>query len=795
MPAASACSRRAPTQPGWVPSSPTREDRDKLACCTRRPAAAGGRETSNGVPTRVEVRSEAFSDAGSTPAASTIYQHEVVEPSGSGSTRSLTQVPDLGGSVSESKIVRGRVAVGGPTEVKLGKPPGQRADPTERAPTTIDALRREILDRVYALYLEKPAATAIWHADRSDPDRAARMREAEYLRDLGLIKGQIGADGGLALKLTSKGRDHIEREASTQPAAPTSREAKQSPAKPSAHSESDVVDFVIITALEEERDAVLGKLPGHRKLDKESGDVRTYYEGSVETRRADGTVYRVIVTCLSDAGPQRATSAASAVANRWHPKQVLLVGIACGVPAEANHGDVLVPNQVADYSLTKIWPDGRKEIRWEVHRASANLLDSATNLGAGDWTDLIAVKRPGDGVALRRGGVVASGGDVVSNDEVIANYQADWPKLVGVEMEGGGTATGLHESADRPEFLMVKAVSDHGKDKPDPAVKPWRPYACDAAAAFAIGLIRSGPKPGARTRAREVGRDAGTSGGANDSSASSSRSGAGTLGGPDGPRGGSAVSNKVTTVGGTIDRVRWRLSAKLTQSLMARRGELLAAIEQSRVVFHLDLPRLGTQRLGWPACFQEAATAEDNPRAFVWTGKTGARGQDVLRMFDDGTLIFERRTPPPARTGDLVTVDFDTLAEDIVGFVRLCAGTYSRASKTAGTSAVPFTVELKLELPTGRDAVAMFKPGSYVQAIDFMRTPRIKRSTARSACTVPPTAAVQADPVATALVRLLGGIADEFDLASDGITNNARVLRLKEEPLRQLVIDWLPPNP
>jgi hypothetical protein len=42
-----------------------------VTCYARRPAAAGERETPNGVPTRVEVRSEAFSDAGSIPAAST----------------------------------------------------------------------------------------------------------------------------------------------------------------------------------------------------------------------------------------------------------------------------------------------------------------------------------------------------------------------------------------------------------------------------------------------------------------------------------------------------------------------------------------------------------------------------------------------------------------------------------------------------------------------------------------------------------------------------------------------------
>jgi nucleoside phosphorylase len=166
-----------------------------------------------------------------------------------------------------------------------------------------------------------------------------------------------------------------------------------------------------------------------------------------------------------------------------------------GFPGEAAHGDVLVPKQVADYSLAKIWPDGRKEIRWKVHRASANLLDSAVHLAVSDYADLVAVPRPGPGEPVRRSGVIASGGDVVSNDEIIAQYRADWPKLIGIEMEGGGTSAGLHETADRPEFLMVKAVSDHGKDKKDPAVVPWRAYACDVAAAFAIGLLRSGPRP------------------------------------------------------------------------------------------------------------------------------------------------------------------------------------------------------------------------------------------------------------------------------------------------------------
>ena len=58
------------------------------------------------------------------------------------------------------------------------------------------------------------------------------------------------------------------------------------------------VDFVVITALDEERDAVLSKLRGARKLDKEASDVTTYYAATVRTSRRDRSEYQVIVTSL-----------------------------------------------------------------------------------------------------------------------------------------------------------------------------------------------------------------------------------------------------------------------------------------------------------------------------------------------------------------------------------------------------------------------------------------------------------------------------------------------------------------
>jgi Flp pilus assembly protein TadD/nucleoside phosphorylase len=251
------------------------------------------------------------------------------------------------------------------------------------------------------------------------------------------------------------------------------------------------VDFVIITALEEERDAVLSKLRGSRPLDKGEKDIHTFYSARVSTSRRDKSKYQVIVTSLLNMGPITATAQTVAVVSRWRPRYVLLVGIACGIQGEVCHGDVLIASQVADYTLGKQL-EGRRQIRWEVFPCGASLLDSANNVRA-DWQKRIGVARPSDGSPARHKGVIASGGDVIYDDKIIATYSESWPKLIGIEMESGGVAAGVHQTPERPEFLMIKSVSDFGKDKHDPLVKPWRAYACHSAAAFTISLIRSGP--------------------------------------------------------------------------------------------------------------------------------------------------------------------------------------------------------------------------------------------------------------------------------------------------------------
>src|SRR5262249_39739813 len=114
----------------------------------------------------------------------------------------------IGGRFHISLRAEGRASTK-PSEALGSRKPQPKFQSTGAERTLV--LRQEILQRVYTLYLEQPGSYAIWDADRSEPERGARMREAEYLRDHGLVEGQIGADGGLALKLTSKGRDDLEQ--------------------------------------------------------------------------------------------------------------------------------------------------------------------------------------------------------------------------------------------------------------------------------------------------------------------------------------------------------------------------------------------------------------------------------------------------------------------------------------------------------------------------------------------------------------------------------------------------------
>jgi len=71
-------------------------------------------------------------------------------------------------------------------------------------------LRREILEQLYEMEMEKPGRQGIWHADRHDPECMHRKAAAEYLKAKGLVQGLIGVDGEMALSPTPDGIECVE---------------------------------------------------------------------------------------------------------------------------------------------------------------------------------------------------------------------------------------------------------------------------------------------------------------------------------------------------------------------------------------------------------------------------------------------------------------------------------------------------------------------------------------------------------------------------------------------------------
>jgi nucleoside phosphorylase len=255
------------------------------------------------------------------------------------------------------------------------------------------------------------------------------------------------------------------------------------------------VDFVIITPLEEERDAVLLKLKGVQKLPPSKTDILVYFAARLPVEYPDGrrTHYTIVVVPLVNMGQQDAANAATDAVRRWKPRFVLLVGIAGGLGiAGVKLGDVLIADQVANYELQKLTEEGAK-IRWRVNPVNQQLLLAAKNFLDTDWMRRMDIARPSEGCPKRHIGVVCTGDKVIAN-KLAEEYRDVWSKLIGVEMEAGGVACAASSRVAPPGFFMIRAVSDLAdKDKDAADTAKWREYACDVAASYAIALLASGP--------------------------------------------------------------------------------------------------------------------------------------------------------------------------------------------------------------------------------------------------------------------------------------------------------------
>ena len=171
--------------------------------------------------------------------------------------------------------------------------------------------------------------------------------------------------------------------------------------------------------------------------------------------------YHVIhATCQAgSATPGGALVVVLEALRNWNPEVVLAIGCAFGIDSNKQAiGDVLVARQLLPYESAAI-RDGKYQPRGGQFPASAgwlnrlNTMDTQNkHLQVKDWPRL-------------HPGVVLSGEKLVDDSQFKQILTSLGNQIVGGEMEGSGLYSAIHAANPKPEWLLLKGISDWGEGK------------------------------------------------------------------------------------------------------------------------------------------------------------------------------------------------------------------------------------------------------------------------------------------------------------------------------------------
>lgn len=267
------------------------------------------------------------------------------------------------------------------------------------------------------------------------------------------------------------------------------------------------IDYAIVTVIPAEYHAMRRRLQNARAVIEPDGLPNAYQWtlGEMPGERGE-PARRVVLALAGEAGEVSGALATQATLERWHPRDLLVVGIAGGIHESVDLGDVVVSSQIWAYEhghLGRRFDSGN----FFLFQADPVLLEAA--LAVDDrWTESISVSPPTANIVPRVVvGKTASGNKVVENASSIYYEQTlrlD-QTIVSVDMEGAGAAAAIardHDQGGTTGFLMIRGVSDvvelTAGESQAPPVRgrnpqrgEWKEYAAEVAACFAARLIET----------------------------------------------------------------------------------------------------------------------------------------------------------------------------------------------------------------------------------------------------------------------------------------------------------------
>lgn len=258
-------------------------------------------------------------------------------------------------------------------------------------------------------------------------------------------------------------------------------------------------EVAIFVALEEELQALMALLPGYREVDP---PLHPWIVYETELPRSGKLrAIRIVFARTTESGQQHANTLCGQVIPRWKPRFIFIVGIAAAPKKkDPRLGDIVIGTRAHYYMPAKV-TDTKHIPRHRDYPCSILLHNWAVAYARHNpnWHLRLQAPRPTEEPSLDRqtydrpkvhsGGVVASGEYLIRSEEFMNSLVDMNDLIVAAEMESAGfchAASEVYIDPPKPEPIIIRAITDYGdRAKSD----LWRAYACEAAAAYCLGLI------------------------------------------------------------------------------------------------------------------------------------------------------------------------------------------------------------------------------------------------------------------------------------------------------------------
>lgn len=233
--------------------------------------------------------------------------------------------------------------------------------------------------------------------------------------------------------------------------------------------EGKTSDVGIITILAEETYAVNTVLDLAEE-DYKMGD-RLYYSGTV---KGDGCFHQVVMSQAIEQGTTSVISTYKDMVQTYHPKIVILTGLAGGISRDCQYCDVIIANQIICYDLHKETPDGIIR-RGTVYQVKPTLLPIVQRLLNRNMERIIPAAEGSINDEIRVYSAPIGSGSAVIADGLSKTVQ--WirkfnDKTKAVEMEAAGLSSAFYEDELNSKsngvkygVLCVRGISDLADSK------------------------------------------------------------------------------------------------------------------------------------------------------------------------------------------------------------------------------------------------------------------------------------------------------------------------------------------